>query len=466
MNESDLDELLNAAEAEMRANEEAFFDFWNQSIRANLRCSDSFRIQDHVSRFGGFRLRSSEVELLVPALRDFFRARGHVDGDTVWLRGYAYYECDPQMHERRNGPTERALWNTFRRHWNGYSDPIVASEGEPWTSDVVNWIGMLSYLEYLFNDLTTLLWFVYSNESRIDSVDGGSRVAPTIEDCVGEIAELIASLLLFRSLASTHDLARRIAAVVLNPTVSAFVDASQDIPEPAPGSVRAVREGDSLPALFAAYTSKLAAFRENPEPDRVLILSNAFGALNLGVIIQRLASDRLQATHLNVQYSQHRANGPDLGARSGTVRALGAASVAHAVDESRARCVIVVDDCIFTGKSFHEIRAAFGAGPVVRALPLMLDTPSLRHYRRGTRDPREAYRTAKEAVLSARELGDRLPAFPAFWDWSAHSDDTPPSGSSEFDEVMSGGDVLLRTLWSRFRDQILASPVTESPQWA
>lgn len=466
MSETDLLALLDSAEAEMKANEDAFFDLWNRSIRENLRCSGSFRIQDHVSTYGGFRLRLSEVGLLAPALQDFFRRRGHVEGDTVWLRGYAYYECDPQMHERRSSPTESSLWDAFRGHWRAYSEPVFACEGEPWTSDVVNWIGMLSYLEYLFNDLTTMLWFVYSNESRMDGITGGSQVAPAIEAGVGEIADMIASLLLFRLPASTDGFPQRIAAVVLDPTISAFIDESPRISQLAPGSVRAIREGDSLPALFAAYTTRWAAFSEGLETDRVVFLSNAFGALNLGVIFRRLTSDRLHARHVNVQYSQHRSPGPDLGERSGTVRAFGARSVAQVVDEHRDQCVIVVDDCIFTGKSFQEIRDVFDPGTAVFPLPLMLDTQSLRHYRRETRDPEEAYQTAKGAVARARELGDRLPAFEAFWDWSTPAREAPSSGSSEFDEVMSGGDVLLRTLWSRFRQQILASPVTESRQWA
>ncbi|WP_085369863.1 hypothetical protein [Leifsonia sp. NCR5] len=456
--ERELFELLDSAGAEMKANEDAFFDLWNRSIRTNLRCSNSFRIQDHVSKYGGFRLGLHEVEQLAPTLRDFFRRRGHVEDETVWLRGYTYYECDPQMHVRRSGSTEISLWQTFCSHWKAYSELAFACEGEPWTSNVVNWIGIISYLEYVFNDLSTMLWFVYSNESRLR---GSSQIALTIEACVGEIADMIASLLLFRYPASTDGFPQRIADVVLNPTISAFVDESSRISHLVPGSVRAVREGDSLPVLFAAYTTKLAAFGEGLESDRVLILSNAFGALNQGTIFQRLTSDRWQAEHANVQYSQHRADGPDLGERSGTVRVFRAGSMARMVEDYRDRCVIVVDDCIFTGKSFHEIRGVFAPGTEVVPLPLMLDTQSLRYHRRETRDPREAYRTAKVAVMRARELGDRLPAFEAFWDWSAPARTAPHDEASDFDEVMSGGDVLLRTLWSRFRQQILPSPAKE-----
>lgn len=459
--ERELFELLNSADDEMKANEDAFFGLWNSSIRANLCCSDSFRIQDHVSKYGGFRLGVHEVDELAPTLRDFFMRRGHVEGETVWLRGYTYYECDPQMHERRSGSTESSLWQSLCSHWTAYSEAAFACEGEPWKSNVVDWIGTLSYLEYVFNDLTTMLWFVYSNESGLGDIRGTSHIAPTIEACVGEIADMIASLLLFRYPASTDGFAQRIADVVLSPTISAFIDESSRISHLVPGSVRAVREGDSLPVLFAAYITKLAAFGEGRTPDRVLILSNAFGALNQGVIFQRLTSHRWQADHVNVQYSQHRAGGPDLGERSGTVRVFRARSLARMAEEYGDRCVIVVDDCIFTGKSFHEIRSVFDPGTEVVPLPLMLDTQSLRYHRLETRDPQEAYWTAKVAVMRARELGDRLPAFQAFWDWSTPARTAPDDEGSDFDEVMSGGDVLLRTLWSRFRQQILRSPAKE-----
>lgn len=461
--ETELIKVLDSAEAEMKANEDAFFDLWNSLIRENLGCSSSFRIQDHVSASGGFSLRPPEVDLLVPTLRDFFLRRAHGEGDTVWLRGYTYYECDPHMHERRSGSTEDTLWRTFCSHWWAYSETVFTCEGEPWTSDVVNWIGMLSYLEYVFNDLTTMLWFVYSNESRLDGVRGSSQIAATIEACVGDIAEMIASLLLFQHSASTDRFPQRIADVVLNPTISAFVDESSRLSNLVPGSVRAVREGDSLSVLFAAYMTKVANLGKGVQSDRLLILSNAFGALNQGVLLQHLMSDRWQAEHVNVQYSQHRADGPDLGERSGTVRVFRAGSVAQMVEDYCDRYVIVVDDCIFTGKSFHEIRAVFDSGTEVVALPLMLDTQSLRYHRRETRDPHEAYRTAKVAVLRARELGDRLPAFEAFWDWSTPAHTTRHDEASDFDKVMSGGDVLLRTLWSRFRQQILPSPSKGSP---
>ena len=459
--EVDLFELLGSAEAEMKANEDAFFDRWNGVIRKNLRCDGSFRIQDHVSVYGGFRLGQSEFDLLAPPLREFFGRRGHVDGDTVWLRGYSYYECDPQMHEKRSGVTESSLWQTFCGHWRAYSESAFGCEGASSTSNVVNWIGVLSYLEYVFNDLTTMLWFVYSNESRIEGLPGGSRIAPTIEACVSEIADMIASLLLFRSSASSDGFPQRIADVVLNQTLALFIETSPLISNPAPGSVRAVREGDSLPALFAAHETKLAGFVGLREPAPVLIVSNAFGALNLGVIFQRLTSDRLQAEHLNVHYSQHRSVGAELGEHSGTVRSFGTRSVAQAAEDYRDGYVIVVDDCIFTGMSFHEIRDAFDAGTEVLPLPLMLDSQSLKYFRREIRDPEEAYRTAKVAVMRARELGDRLPAFEAFWDWSTPVRPVPHEEASEFDKIVSGGDVLLRVLWSRFHRQILPAPAEE-----
>jgi phosphotransferase system enzyme I (PtsI) len=113
----------------------------------------------------------------------------------------------------------------------------------------------------------------------------------------------------------------------------------------------------------------------------------------------------------------------------------------------------VVDDCIFTGKSYSEIKKRFQEDTVL-LLPLTLDIQSLKYYKRETRNAQEICETAKNAVLWAEELGNKLPAFQGFWDWCNVSGVDISESDAEFAQIAGGGDLLLKTLWFRYREEI------------
>jgi len=454
MDEQKLFDFLEAAELKIQVNENAFFDYWNKYIIANLPTSSPFKIEDYISVFGGFKLPSSDFCQLDSSMQAFFSRRGRKDGDSIWLRGYSYYECDPQMHKKRERVNERTLWETFSGHWNGYSILPPISDRESRRLNVANWIGMLSFLEYVFNDLTTLLWFILSNEQAIKRFLNGHDFFTTVENAIDEIADLISGLLLFRFSEPFKEFQLKVNGVISNDDINKFVDISSKLSDFKPGCVRAVREGDSLPLIFSAYITKLLPFCKGTPQNQILFMSNAFGALNLGVLFKFLIRSQVSVEHINIQYSQHRADVAELGKESGTVK-IYSSSPESQIQNMADSCVVVVDDCIFTGKSFSEIKKGFQDNNKVLLLPLTLDIQSLKYYKRETRDIQDTYKTANCAVLWAGELGNMLPAFQGFWDWSNVSEANTSENESEFDLIANGGDLLLKTLWSRYRQEII-----------
>lgn len=449
MDEEKLFELLNTAEAQIINNQSKFFELWNTQISSCFCVDNSFKIEEHISVYGGFKLTLDEFSQLDNCWKLFFSAKGKEENEYIWLRGYSYYECDPQMHTKKEGITERILWQQFTKHWYDYNQLTLVAEQN--TFDVINWIATISFLEYVFNDLTTLLWFVLTNDKEKSSKNNYSNLLSSIQTTTDEVAYLLSSLLKCDCIKSKNEIFSQINQIISNDTINKFLLSSDNLSLFKHGCMRAVREADSLPLIYSAYLLKLSPYCDYISKKKILFLSNAFGALNIGLLFKNLINDSFVAEHTNVHYSQHRADSAQIGESSGAVKFLSSNIMKNAADK---KCVIVVDDCVFTGKSYSHIKKEFEKTNDVFLLPLSVDVQSLMYYNRYNRNIEETYHTSENVLLWAHELGNNLPAFEAFWDWKHFSEESIQDAKTDYERIMCGGDVLLKKLWMRYKEEI------------
>lgn len=450
MDEKVLFDLLNTAEKQIIENSKCFFKLWNSQISNCLCCDKHFNIEEHISIYGSFKLSLDEFLKLDQCWRVFFEKKGKIENNIIWLRGYSYYECDPQMHTKNEVLTEQTLWKKFTKHWNEYKKVELEEVSNKF--DVFNWLATIAFLEYLFNDLTTLLWFILINKKEIKKLYNYSILLSNVESESNEVASLLSSLLKLELPEDVNSIIKKIKSIISNDEINEFLRISDNISSFEHGCIRAVREADSLALIYSAYLFKLLPFCETTSNKRILFLSNAFGALNIGYLFKNLIKSSIHAEHVNVHFSQHRADSAQIGKSSGEVKLLNHDS--SAMHLNKETCVIVVDDCIFTGKSFFNIKKEFEDKVDVYLLPLSLDIQSLKYYNRNKRNIEKTYHTSKNALIWANELGDRLPAFEAFWDWKNFSEDSIRGAKTDFDRIINGGDVLLKKLWIRYQKDI------------
>ena len=449
MDEEKLFELLNTAEAQIINNQSKFFELWNTHI-GNCFCVDnSFKIEEHISVYGGFKLTLDEFSQLDDCWKQFFRAKGKTENNYIWLRGYCYYECDPQMHLKKEGITESVLWQQFTKHWFDYNQIALVAEQNKF--DVINWIGTISFLEYVFNDLTTLLWFVLTNDEEIKTQYNYSSLLSSIKNTTNEAACLLACLLKCDCTKNKNEVFSRISHILSNTIINEFLISSTNLSSFNSGCVRAVREADSLPLVYSAFLLKLSPFCKYTTIKKIHFLSNAFGALNTGLLFKYLINDSFVAEHTNVHYSQHRADSAEIGDRSSGVKLLYPSPM---INESNKKCVIIIDDCIFTGKSYFSIRKEFEKTNDVFLLPLSVDVQSLMYYNRNKRDIEETYLITEKVLSCANELGNNLPAFEAFWDWKYYTEKSIQEAKNDYERIINGGDALLKHLWMLYKKEI------------
>lgn len=439
--------------------ETEFWATWNAQLRATIVAPADFDISRHANVFGGFTLTTNQYATMDSGLRCFFDSRVARRGDSVILRGHDYYACDPQLYPASRRPRDATLWRLFRDKWRGYWDRPTFSFLETGPVHATDWIGALSYAEYLANDLTTLRWFVWRNRGAIVQQLGQTAYGD-IRDAVAvgarDVAAAIAGMLV-GSPSTTARLLNAAGSVCSSDQVSTFLERSVSLGSAGNGDVRAIREGDSLPLIYAAYSMKLRPFAASGGRSEVSLLSNAFGALNVAEVLAALIRSELgvAAAASDIQFSQHRATGDLFATSAGGVTLLDPDGMASAPPVND---LVLVDDSVFTGTSYEQIQSALSDRfDRIHFLPLAVDLPSIRHYNREQRDVASVLARAKQCVAWSSELGGRPPAFQAFWDWSEATRHVSTSIDPDVRAVMNGGDLLLKELWTRYSQGGLSS---------
>lgn len=426
---------------------------WRARLHENglVEFGSSDDLIDHLCAVGGFRLPLQVLPSIRPSMvRDFLSDFGLPRVGWLYTRGYDYYSADATMHLPSRLPAEARRLSRLAARWTGYGGLLASMAGHAARRPLRlhDWLALIGVLEWMLNDAWTVHWAWCCSaggqpDRELDAVTEALtqaivEIAWKRWNTAGDSAE--AQLWAARDAMRTDS---RFAAK-LTTLQRELARCSHD-----PGWLRAVREGDQLWSVFAAFERKAAAVLARHPAARVAVASEAFGAIHCGPYWLSLASeaDRARMRTITTRMSIHE---EEMG------RAVaGCRSSAIALDEP---VVLHADDSVFTGRTHELFRETLVTEPqytYLAALTVDLGTP-LNHPAEMTWDGRSPREHIDYLSRLGRGCDGRLPPLLSFW--ACRRAYPPPTGDADSDYLaarVGGSDRLLAALWGLFGERIL-----------
>lgn len=445
---------IDDVQTEIEKVQRCFFDIWTHQIKENFTIDEkNFRIEEYVDVYGGFWLNKEEFNRIDVKLKKFYLQRINLDKEKIFLRGYDYYYVDPLVHinNDKNNVNDmlRLLKNKCASYEQDYEFAFLKSD----SLSFENWVALIGFLEYILNDISSIQWFIYWEKKAWNKETANvlSRLSKSAE----LIGKSIALLLSFKYKSTYGVLNRRLEKVFQN--VNYAISHVLEMGTNDWTSVRAIREGDSIALIYGVYIIKLSKFFSEKLIKKGILLSNSFGAMNAGIILKYLLQENegVILDSQNVLYMQNRAEEDCIYSHNH----LGCSILGKWSGEQYSE-IIVVDDSIFTGNSFLHIKEYVKnigmCKDMVHLLPMTVNCDCLKYCRRGISDNEDISDIVRRVIEYSRNLGDCLPPFTSFWDFSRTAPENNISTeNNEVKIVLNGDDGLMKHIWARFEKDIL-----------
>jgi len=445
----ELEKYIESLEKDVIESQICFFNEWNREIQSHLNLKGNFRIEKYINLFGGYLLDSQSFYRMDDRLIVFFQKRVKSDA-IIYLRGYDYYQADPLMHLHRQNYKHQDLWAGIGKRWKEYS-LFTSFDFFYDNSSFENWIGSLGLLEYIFEDLTVIRWFLFRNKKNLSCLypDDYGRMVESIEKFSEVIADSLACLLKFDfdrvKFLCNHYYHKFFSCHLISEVLEREYDQIDR------ASTRTIREGDSLPLIYAAYRMKLKPVCEEHRWKRIGLVSNAFGAMNIGLILKYLIAPICEAEHTNVLYAQHRTTADLIYEDCLTDQCYYLDPKEDKIGNAEA--VFVIDDSICLGKSYHYIRDSI-AKEKVYLLPLTLNCNGMKYFRVGVCKEDDIESMIHQSAQWAREVNGCMPPFFSFWDFRLTVSETDTEDDENEAYARYGSDLLLKHLWKIYDEEI------------
>ena len=220
-------------------------------------------------------------------------------------------------------------------------------------------------------------------------------------------------------------------------------------------SLRSLREGDSLTLLYAAYMMKLKPYCEVRNLRNVKLISNAFGAMNSGLILKYLLDPSISVTHSNIFFAQHRLD--DAVYQEEHIEQCCFISRNEPERFDNSETVFLVDDSVFSGKTFRSIQRFCPQVKHLHFLPLSFNSNCMKYCRFGVYRDFDTHNNVHEVIQISEEVGNVPPPFESFWDCDhSAAENKIITGNPEFRAILDGDNLLLKHLWAIYADKIFA----------
>lgn len=445
---------IDSIEKQINESQKLFFEKWNDSIRSHLELDGDFCIEKHVDIFGGYWLDKEIYARMNHDLKKFYDKRIK-KGDRIFLRGYDYYQVDPLLNTQKKSKNRKQLWNAFRDKWINYQGVDSFDFLINKSVSLENWIGILGLLEYLFTDLTSLRWFIFRNQKLMvnQNADEYFFLVDGIEAFLEIIGEIIACVLKFDFERAYYLICEKYHVIVNSKHLEKLIFAEYEKAEKA--SIRTIREGDSIALIYASYLMKLKPFCEKNNLKNIKLISNAFGAMNIGIILKYLIAPQSTANHCNILYAQHRVIG-DSAYEDVLLNNCCFLDEKDVNIDEKTQAIFVVDDSIFSGKSYFCIKEFLSEKHKVYLLPLTLNCNCIKYCRLGISEKDDMNDIAHRAVQWSMEVNNLVPTFCSFWDFRySVPENKTLIDNDELRSVLAGNDLLAKHLWTVYCDDIL-----------
>lgn len=402
-------------------------------------------IKKYIALEGGYKIPENEWGHMNPQLVDFFHNINQHYNGYVYLRGYDYYASDKSMHlsisNLSNAQSFAKLSARFKRY-RSYVSVVQMLYDEKLTW--IDYLGIQSYFEWIWNDIAILSWIlIYFNENALIK-----KFNPIIDQMAGIVVESIYGFF-DQKINCASDLHLKLDAILNSSMLNDVMHYVHGQLHCEQYIFRALREGDQLWLVLASYEFKLLPWLQKNTYKSITLIGNAFGAINSAFLLKNcLAYNSFNVFAENIFYSVHEqemhrntANhtfcGLDIGSNNN-------------------ECAIVVDDSLFTGKTFRIIsRKLERHFHHVYFLPLTFDVATIFNH------PEEMLveSTMEDSINYVegliREIGDNLSPARSYWAFKKRKPNCTTGIAAEYSAKVRGSDLLIRILWRRFKEEIL-----------
>lgn len=404
---------------------------------------DSFSkipVRKYLAPEGGYRIPENKWWELEETQKSFFHDKVKIQNDYIYFRGYSYYSSDICLHKKQKKLNNKEAFHVLLTRWKQYKLHVecikeLNNDNLKWTE----YLAIISYLEWMWNDLSTLSWIAivmkdYFYESII--VECIDLLASVIADCtyyylsaeddIDFQLELDKLINIFSS--ENEKIIFGILEKYINCNVYLF---------------RSIREGDQLWIVLANYEFKLLPWLRKMKYPKVLFLNNAFGGINIGFLLKQLIKRDTES--INIYSSIHE---KEMG------RNIVFGEIELSVPVVEYEYIIFVDDSIFTGKSLNSLKKNLKL-PNKRMfyLPMTYDVAT---YFNHPEELNFCEKNRLERVLQVEEMTRSINGLltPARSYWAYKKKKVFGMGDIEYDEKINGSDLLMRILWKRFEKEI------------
>lgn len=397
------------------------------------------KFRKYLAPEGGYRIRLSQWESLDEALRNFFMNKVKQQNDWIYFRGYGYYALDEVVHRKNivldNQKAIAVLSNRWKEYQRCFSIVKKLDDSE---LSLADYFAVISFLEWIWNDYSTITWIslqmnneAYENK-LMEDVD---KLASVIIDCTfGYI------------LNSDRDYEQQfntLAEIFCNEKWQYIYDGLIGYLGHHEGYVfRSMREGDQLWMVLVNCEIKLIPWIKKNHFKKVLLLNNAFGAINTGYLLKHMCDIRVDVINIYASVHEEEMN-----------RYATSYNSYLKVFPDSYDYVVIIDDSIFTGRSVKKIKQIYSrVTDAIACLVLTYDVATYFNHPEEMNYDNDPLKSVLEVEGEVRRMEGLLT--PARSYWAYKKDVTIDSSDNEYEKNIRGSDLLIRILWRRFEAEI------------
>ena len=402
---------------------------------------EGIKLRKYLAPEGGYRIKNSQWENLDPEIRNYYEDKIKCQNEWVYFRGYDYYSLDELIHYKDIKLNNQDSIKILGERWRIYQNNIFIIR--KLNNPELRWpeyLAIISILEWIWNDYASISWIamqMHNEEYENNIMMKVDKLASIIIECTfGRFVSPKTKKEYNFDLDKLEDIINSEMWVYIYEGLSEYARCKKDY------FFRSIREGDQLWIVLANSEFKFIPWINKNQFTKILLLNNAFGAINIGYLIKHMCTV-INIDVMNIYSSVHEEEMKRYNN-----------SCTNFVKEIKEiyEHFVIVDDSIFTGQSIDKVKLAYkNITNKITSLVMTYDVSTYFNH------PEEMSfnNTPLESVLKAqnevRKMGGLLTPARSYW---AYKKIAVGIEDDEFEKNIRGSDVLIRILWKRFEEEI------------
>lgn len=370
-------------------------------------CKENFvnlKFRKYMAPEGGYRITTSQFAKIDKRFHSFFKDKIKIQNGFVYFRGYDYYGLDKVVHLKKNELNNMDSMFMLMKRWKEYKMNIslimkLNQLGLSWAE----YLAVLSFLEWIWNDLSSMTWIalkMHNEEFENELMCCVDMLSSVIIACSydyimrGELHQDYSEQL---SVLSELFLEAR-EKYIFGKFIEYFKLQDEYL-------FRSMREGDQFWMVLVNFEYKLLPWIKQNSFKKILLLNNAFGAINLGYFIKHLCDIEVDVKNICVSVHEQEMKRYVYSYNS---------YIKDIKDDYE--CVVIIDDSIFTGRSVKKIKKIYSEiTDKIVCLPMTYDVATYFNHPEEMEFDNDALKTVLEVEREIRLIGGRLTPARSYW---------------------------------------------------